>query len=236
MAWIGWSQQEFLVSTASTCQWCLLHLVRAILEPESTIELQLPVTFITPRIARSYQSVIVSGIFIRPGIVRDIVRATLVRATLISTGIVRGYVRVYDYWWKYQRACQSHTCQSHSSEGELSETMSETMSEHTFIAGIIRDIVRAILLSATWNRLGLSDHIRATFVTIDPQWISRRTAVPISWAWYGSSLDGCILLIYRWNQVILIICTVPLVDEHVLSVLWLCSNMLCVIYCNLWLR
>ena len=128
-------------------------------EPESMSEWHLSVTFFAAGILRSCQSALVRAMLMRAGIVRDYVWATLIRATHFRATLVRA---------------------------TLSEPrMSQTISDHTFIARIVRDYVRATLVRATLVRAtsirpGLSDHIRATLVTVGWWWISGSVALPVS--------------------------------------------------------
>jgi len=161
-------------------------------EPESISESHLSVTFLAAGIARSCQSACVRTMLIRTGIVRDHVRGTLAWATVVRHTVVRATL----------------------SGPELSEIISE----HTFIAGNVRDYLSAILVRATLIRPGLSDHIRAALDTVEWWWIPGSVAEPISWERYRSSQDGCLLPIYISNQVILSMCTLPIVDERVSSV------------------
>jgi len=153
--------------------------------------------------------------FIAAGIVRSC-QSTLVRAMLIRAGIVRDHVR-------------ATLVKATLSEPELSETISEC----TFIARIVRHYFRATLVRAKLIRPGLSDHIWIPPVTVEWRWIPGSIAVPISWERYWSSQDGLLLLTYKSNQNIPSRCTVPLVDEHVLSVRSLHANKLSDSNCNL---
>jgi len=83
--------------------------------------------------------------------------------------------------WQSELALSETMSEPHLSEPHYQRwELSEIMSECTFIARIIRDYVRASLVRATLIRPGLSDHIRATLVTVEWRWIHSSVAVPVS--------------------------------------------------------
>jgi len=158
--------------------------------------------------------------FIAAGIVRSC-QSTLVRAMLFGARIV----------WDHARAT---LVRATLVTGSLLEPkLWETVSEHTFIAGIIRDNVQATLNKATLIWPGLLDHSRAAHLTVEWRWLPGSVAWSISWVRYRSSQDGRLLLIFKSNQVILSMYTLPLVDEHISSVCLLHPNMLPNGDCNL---
>jgi hypothetical protein len=102
----------------------------------------------------------------------------------------------------------------HLSAAHLSELgMSQTMSECTVIAVIIRDHDRATLIrphfSETISELHLSQLSGDEYRIV--------VSLPISSEKYWSSQGGHILLIPMWNQAVFGIYTSPFVDEQVSS-------------------
>jgi len=186
-------------------------------------ELHLSVIFVAARIVRSCQSTLVRAMLIGAVIVRDHVRATPVRATSVQATVseleysetMTKRTFIAGIIWDHGRATLV-----------TAPELSETMSERTFIAGIIRDYVRPTLGKATWIRLGLSDHIRATLVTLKWQWIPGSVTLSIWGQSYRLCQEGSILRLYNSHQVILSTCTMSLFDEYVLSVCLLHPNML----------
>jgi len=85
----------------------------------------------------------------------------------------------------------------------------ETKSECTFIAGIVRDYIRATLIRpqmlGTISEVNLSPYCSDEYKVV--------FALPISWENFRSSQAGCILLIHKSHHVMFGMCTLPLVDE-----------------------
>jgi len=114
MAWISRSHQGCMVSGASTCQRCPLHLVRA--------RVHVRVSLVT-HIYRSWDCQIMSEGTWQSDVnqSRDSQTPSLshtcpsrtCQSHIITARIVRDYVRWYFHSWDYLRLCQSHICWSH---------------------------------------------------------------------------------------------------------------------------
>lgn len=125
------------------------------------------------------------------------------------------------------RLCQSNTCQQCSYQPKLSETISD----HTFITGIIRNYVSTPLVTPTLIRWGLSDHMRPKHVTVEWQWISHSIPVLISCDRHQSSSNSYALLLPKSKKSILSTCTLLLADKYISCNSILQTNMFTILDC-----